>query len=347
MTHNMPRDSKVNFGVNGCGRIGRLIVRASFEYPALNCQVTAVNDPFMSVESIAYLLKHDSEHGPFAFEITTGENELMISGKRILVHKCANPNDIPWNLSSAEYICETSGAFTSSSKSIAHLSSGATKVIISAPSHDETPTFVMGVNHEAYKPSMNVVSCASCTTNCLAPLVKVIHDNFGIEEGLMTTIHAATATQSTVDGPSHGGKDWRGGRSVFNNIIPSSTGAAKAVTSVIPELAGKLTGMAFRVPVSDVSVVDLTCRLSRRTSMDDIRRAMKTAAMGPMNGILAYTEEQVVSSDFRHNSHSCIFDAEASIMLNPTFVKLVAFYDNEWAYALRMLDLMHWMKSKE
>jgi len=328
----------VRIGINGFGRIGRLVTRAALAHP--NAHVVAINDPFMDLEYMVYQLKYDSVHGRFKGTIEAHEGKLIVNGSPIAVFNAKDPKDIPWGSVGADYICESTGVFTSSDKAALHLAGGAKKVVISAPPKDDTPMFVVGVNHLEYVSSLNVVSNASCTTNCLAPLAKVINDRFGILEGLMTTIHAVTATQLTVDGPSRGGKDWRAGRSSFNNIIPSSTGAAKAVGKVIPALNGKLTGMAFRVPTMDVSVVDLTCRLATPASYAEIKEAIKAAADGEMKGIMKYTEDHVVSTDFTGESASSIFDAEAGISLNPTFVKLVAWYDNEWGYSSRLVDLI-------
>jgi glyceraldehyde 3-phosphate dehydrogenase len=333
-------------GINGFGRIGRLVVRAIENNE--HARVVAINDPFMTPVYMAYLLKNDSVHGQFKGEIVVEGANLLVNGHVIQTFSFKDPSLIPWATSGAEFVAETSGAFVTTDKAELHLLGGAKKVIISAPAKDEeTHLLVVGVNHHEYDPTtMHIVSNASCTTNCLAPLAKVIHNTFGIEEGLMTTIHAVTATQSTVDGPSP--KDWRSGRCSFDNIIPSSTGAAKAVGKVIPSLKGKLTGMAFRVPVSNVSVVDLTCKLNRPTSMEEICATIEAASKSPeLAGILGITKDEVVSMDFRGDPRSCIFDAGASIMLNPTFVKLVAYYDNEWGYSTRMVDLMVHMKQCE
>jgi len=334
---------RVRIGINGFGRIGRLVTRAALAHP--NVEVVAVNDPFMDVAYMVYQLKYDSVHGQFPGTVECIDGKFVVNGKAIAVFTAKDPKDIPWGTVGADYVCESTGVFTSSDKAAAHLVGGAKKVVISAPPKDDTPMFVVGVNHTEYVSSLNVVSNASCTTNCLAPLAKVINDKFGIVEGLMTTIHAVTATQLTVDGPSRGGKDWRAGRSSFNNIIPSSTGAAKAVGKVIPTLNGKLTGMAFRVPTMDVSVVDLTAKLATPASYDEIKAAIKEAVAGPLAGIMKYTEDEVVSTDFTHDSSSCIFDAAAGISLNPTFVKLVAWYDNEWGYSSRLVDLILYMSS--
>jgi len=331
-------------GINGFGRIGRLVLRAALDKPK-EVVVVAVNDPFLDTKYMAYQFKYDSTHGPFKGEVKHDKENLIINGKKIRVFNEKDPAKINWGDYGAEYICESTGIFTDAPKAGLHLKGAkpAKKVIISAPAKDKTPTFVMGVNEGKYNKSMEVVSNASCTTNCLAPLAKIIHDNFGIEEGLMTTVHAITATQLVVDGPSKGGKDWRAGRSAASNVIPSSTGAAKAVTEVIPELKGKLTGMAFRVPVQDVSVVDLTVRLKKGASYDQIKQTIKKASEGELKGIVGYTEDEVVSSDFITDARSCIFDAEAGISLNPNFVKLIAWYDNEWGYSNRLVDLIVYM----
>lgn len=330
-----------NIGINGFGRIGRLVLRASLEKGA---KVVAINDPFIGIEYMVYLFKYDSTHGRFKGEVTVDGDVLIVNGNKIKVFSERDPKAIQWGSAGADYVVESTGVFTTIEKASAHLEGGAKKVIISAPSAD-APMFVVGVNLEAYNPSFKVVSNASCTTNCLAPLAKVIHDNFGIVEGLMTTVHATTATQKTVDGPS--GKLWRDGRGAAQNIIPASTGAAKAVSKVIPELNGKLTGMAFRVPVANVSVVDLTVRLAKPASYQDIKDKVKEAAAGPLKGILGYTEDEVVSSDFIGDTHSSIFDAKAGISLNDQFVKLISWYDNEYGYSNRVVDLIKYMQSKD
>jgi len=327
-------------GVNGFGRIGRLVVRAAIENKKIN--IVAINDPFIDLDYMVYMMKYDSVHGKFDVNVKKEDNMLVIDGKKIAVFSERDPTSIPWGDAGAEYIVESTGVFTTKDKASAHLQGGAKKVIISAPSAD-APMFVMGVNHEKYDKSIPILSNASCTTNCLAPLAKVIHDKFGIEEGLMTTVHATTATQKTVDGPS--GKDWRGGRAASTNIIPSATGAAKAVGKVLPELNGKLTGMAFRVPTADVSVVDLTVRLQKETTYDEICETIKSSSEGDLKGILGYTDEALVSSDFIHDDRSSIFDAKAGIMLGPKFVKLVSWYDNEWGYSNRLVDLVAHVKS--
>ncbi len=332
----------IKIGINGFGRIGKLAFQAALEKG--DVEVVAINDPFISADYMAYMVKYDTVHGRFAGEIKGEENTLTVNGKEIKVYNEMDPHNIPWGKDGVDYVLECSGAFTTMEKAGAHLEAGAKKVVISAPSKD-APMFVMGVNNETYDPSMNIVSNASCTTNCLAPLAKVIHDNFGIKDGLMTTVHATTATQKTVDGASK--KDWRGGRAAAGNIIPSSTGAAKAVGKVIPELNGKLTGMSFRVPTLDVSVVDLTCNLEKPATYEEICKVMKEAAEGSMKGIVEYVDEDVVSSDFVSDTHTSIFDAKAGIGLTDTFVKLVAWYDNEWGYAHKLVDLACYMASKD
>lgn len=328
-------------GINGFGRIGRLVLRAAVEKGA---QVVAVNDPFINLDYMVYMFKYDSTHGRFKGEVKAQDGFLVINGNKITVFQERDPKNIAWAKAGAEYIVESTGVFTTIEKASAHFEGGAKKVIISAPSAD-APMFVCGVNLDSYKPDMKVVSNASCTTNCLAPLAKVINDNFEIVEGLMTTVHATTATQKTVDGPS--GKLWRDGRGAAQNIIPASTGAAKAVGKVIPALNGKLTGMAFRVPTPDVSVVDLTVRLAKPAPYDQIKQKVKEAAAGPMKGILDYTEDQVVSCDFTSDPHSSIFDADAGIPLNDHFVKLISWYDNEFGYSHRVVDLIKYMQSKD
>jgi len=328
----------VKMGINGFGRIGRLVFRAAIENP--NVEIKGINDPFIDLEYMTYMLKYDSVHGQFKGTIGTNNGKLVVNGKEIAVFACKDPAEIAWSSCGAEYVVESTGVFTTTEKASAHLKGGAKKVVISAPSAD-APMFVMGVNNEKYSKDMIVVSNASCTTNCLAPLAKVINDNFGILEGLMTTVHAATATQKTVDGPSN--KDWRGGRAAGGNIIPSSTGAAKAVGKVIPELNGKLTGMAFRVPTLDVSVVDLTVRLEKAATYEEIKAAVKKASENELKGILGYTEDEVVSSDFVHESRTSVFDAKAGIALNGNFVKLVSWYDNEWGYSCKVVDLISHM----
>lgn len=331
---------KIKIGINGFGRIGRFVFRVAMTKD--NIDVVGIND-IIDVDYIAYMLKYDSTHGQFKGTVDVKDGKLIVNGKSIRVTAERNPADLKWGDVGAEYVVESTGLFLTKDKAQGHLSAGAKKVIMSAPSKDDTPMFVMGVNNTSYKNDMNFVSNASCTTNCLAPIAKVINDNFGIEEGLMTTVHATTATQKTVDGPSH--KDWRGGRGASQNIIPSSTGAAKAVGKVIPSLNGKLTGMAFRVPTPDVSVVDLTCRLAKGTTYEEICAAMKKASEGELKGILGYTEDPVVSNDFLGDSRTSIFDAGAGIMLSPTFVKIVSWYDNEMGYSTKVVELIEYMDS--
>ena len=331
----------VKIGINGFGRIGKLSFQAAFAKEGV--EVVAVNDPFVAADYMAYMTKYDTVHGRFNGTIEEKDGNLVVNGNEIKVYNEMDPHNIPWGDLGVEYVLECSGVFTTMEKAQAHLDAGAKKVIISAPSKD-APMFVMGVNNETYDPSMNIVSNASCTTNCLAPLAKVINDNFGITEGLMTTVHSTTATQKTVDGASK--KDWRGGRAASANIIPSSTGAAKAVGKVIPELNGKLTGMSLRVPTVDVSVVDLTCNLAKPTTYEEICAAVKKASEGELKGILGYTDEDVVSSDFISDPHTSIFDAKAGIMLTDTFVKLVSWYDNEWGYSNKLVDLACYIASR-
>nr|CAI5855826.1 unnamed protein product [Callosobruchus analis] len=331
-------------GINGFGRIGRLVLRAAIERGG-DAVVVAVNDPFLTADYMVYLFKYDSTHGKFKGCVSSDGANLIVNGNKIVVFNEKDPKVIPWGKHGADYVVESTGVFTTIEKASQHLEGGAKKVIISAPSAD-APMYVCGVNLDAYNPAdKQVISNASCTTNCLAPLAKVIHDNFEIVEGLMTTVHATTATQKTVDGPS--GKLWRDGRGAGQNIIPASTGAAKAVGKVIPSLNGKLTGMAFRVPTPNVSVVDLTCRLGKPSSYDQIKEAIKKASQGELKGILGYTDESVVSTDFVHDSRSSIFDAEAGIALNDSFVKLISWYDNEWGYSNRMVDLISYISTKD
>jgi glyceraldehyde 3-phosphate dehydrogenase len=324
----------IKIGINGFGRIGRLVFRAATQRDDM--EVVGIND-LIDVEYIAYMLKYDSTHGRFDGTVAVEGGNLVVNGKTIRVTAERNPADLAWNAVGAEYVVEATGLFLTEETAKAHLAAGAKKVVLSAPSKDATPMFVMGVNHTDYA-GQAIVSNASCTTNCLAPLAHVVHNAFGIVEGLMTTVHATTATQKTVDGPS--GKDWRGGRGAGQNIIPSSTGAAKAVGKVIPDLNGKLTGMAFRVPTPDVSVVDLTCRLEKPATYDEIKKALKDASEGELKGILGYTEDAVVSTDFVGESCTSVFDADAGIALNDNFVKLIAWYDNEWGYSCKVLDLL-------
>jgi len=336
----------VAMGINGFGRIGRLVFRAAIANPEV--EVKAVNDPFMDLKYMVYLLKYDSVHmrfnGTVASKEVDGAEYLVVNGVDVRVYHEKEPAAIGWGASGAEYICESTGVFTQKEKAELHMGGGAKKVIISAPPKDAVPIYVMGVNHKNYQASDTVVSNASCTTNCLAPLTKVINDKFGLVEGLMTTVHATTATQLTVDGPSRGGKDWRGGRCASQNIIPSSTGAAKAVGKVLPEVNGKLTGMAFRVPTPDVSVVDLTCRIEKEASYDDIVAAIKEYAADEMKGVLDWTDEEVVSQDFVGCKFSSVFDVGAGIALTKNFVKLVTWYDNEMGYSNRLVDLAIYMK---
>ena len=331
----------IKIGINGFGRIGRLVFRAAMKSPDLY-EVVGINDPFIGLDYMVYMTKYDTIHGQFKGSVEAKDGKLEVNGKKVCVYAVKEPNLIPWGECGADYVVESTGVFTDSVKAALHLQGGAKKVVISAPAKDkETPTFVCGVNLEKYTKDMKVVSNASCTTNCLAPLAKVINDKFGIAEGLMTTVHSTTATQKTVDGPSM--KDWRGGRAAAGNIIPSSTGAAKACALAIPDLKGKLTGMAFRVPTLNVSVVDLTVRLAKETTYEDICAAIKDASENEMNGILGYTDELVVSSDFIGDSRTSIFDAKAGIMLSPTFAKLVSWYDNEWGYSCKVLELIKHM----
>ncbi|KAI5562870.1 hypothetical protein POPTR_015G091400v4 [Populus trichocarpa] len=333
---------KIKIGINGFGRIGRLVARVALQRD--DVELVAVNDPFITTEYMTYMFKYDTVHGPWKHhELKVKDSKTLLFGERpVTVFGSRNPEEIPWGETGAEYIVESTGVFTDKEKAAAHLKGGAKKVIISAPSKD-APMFVMGVNEKSYTPDLNIISNASCTTNCLAPLAKVIHDRFGIVEGLMTTVHSITATQKTVDGPSS--KDWRGGRAASFNIIPSSTGAAKAVGKVLPALNGKLTGMAFRVPTVDVSVVDLTVRLEKSAKYDEIKAAIKEESEGKMKGILGYTDEDLVSSDFIGDCRSSIFDAKAGIALNDNYVKLVAWYDNEWGYSTRVVDLICYIAS--
>jgi len=328
----------VKVGINGFGRIGRLVFRASLERD--DVQVVAINDPFIDLDYMVYMLKYDTVHGRFKGDVSIDGEDLVVNGNKVKVYACKDPVEIPWGASGAYYVVESTGVFTTLDTADAHIKGGAKKVVISAPSKD-APMFVMGVNHKDYTKDLNIVSNASCTTNCLAPIAKVINDNFGILEGLMSTVHATTATQKTVDGPSK--KDWRGGRAAAGNIIPSSTGAAKAVGKVIPELNGKITGMAFRVPTLNVSVVDLTCRLSKPATYDEIKACVKKASENELKGVLGYTEEAVVSSDFIGEYCTSVFDASAGIALNDNFVKLVAWYDNEWGYSNKVIDLIEHM----
>ena len=328
-------------GINGFGRIGRLVFRVAVDRPDL--EVVGIND-LIDVDYIAYMLKYDSTHGRFNGTVDVKDGNLVVNGKSIRVTSERNPADLKWGDVGAEFVVESTGLFLTKESAKGHIEAGAKKVVMSAPSKDDTPMFVMGVNQDKYTSDMQFVSNASCTTNCLAPIAKVLNDSFGIKDGLMTTVHATTATQKTVDGPS--AKDWRGGRGASQNIIPSSTGAAKAVGKVIPELNGKLTGMAFRVPTPDVSVVDLTVNLEKPASYDEIKAAMKAASEGSMKGVLGYTEDAVVSNDFLSDSRTSIFDAGAGIALTDTFVKVVSWYDNEWGYSTKVVELVEFMASK-
>ena len=325
----------MKIGINGFGRIGRLAFRAAIERPDI--EVVGIND-LVEPDYMAYMLKYDSTHGQFKGTIAVEGGHLVVNGKTIRVTAEKDPANLKWNEVGAEVIIESTGLFLTQETAQKHIDAGAKKVVMSAPAKDDTPTFVMGVNHKELKAEQTIVSNASCTTNCLAPIAKILNDKFGIEAGLMSTIHAVTATQKTVDGPSH--KDWRGGRGAYQNIIPSSTGAAKAVALVIPALKGKLTGMSFRVPVADVSVVDLTVQLKTPTTYEAIKAAMKEASAGDLKGILGYTEDEVVSEDFKGDARTSIFDAKAGIALSDTFVKVVSWYDNEWGYSNKLIDLV-------
>jgi glyceraldehyde 3-phosphate dehydrogenase len=328
-------------GINGFGRIGRLAFRAALERKDI--EVVGIND-LVDPEYMAYMLKYDSTHRKFEGTVEVKDKNLVVNGKTIRVTAEKDPATLKWGDIGAEIIIESTGLFLTQADAQKHITAGAKKVVLSAPAKDDTPTFVMGVNHDKLTAQHTIVSNASCTTNCLAPIAKVLNDKFGIAEGLMSTVHAVTATQKTVDGPS--AKDWRGGRGAYQNIIPSSTGAAKAVALVIPELKGKLTGMSFRVPVADVSVVDLTVRLEKPASYDEVKKAMKEASEGPLKGILGYTEDEVVSQDFLGDPRTSIFDAKAGIALNDRFVKVVAWYDNEWGYSNKLIDLVQALSKK-
>ena len=329
----------IKVAINGFGRIGRLAFRAGIV--ADDIEIVAINAPDKTPAQLAYTVKYDSVHGRFQGTVEYDDNSITVNGKRVAVVGNRNPAELPWGELGVEYVLECTGAFLTTEKAQAHLDAGAQVVVLSGPSKDDTPMFVCGVNLDKYTPDIKVVSNASCTTNCLAPLAKVINDNFGIVEGLMTTVHASTATQSVVDGFSK--KNWRLGRSIYNNIIPTSTGAAKAVGKVIPELKGKLTGTSMRIPSGDVSIVDLTVRLEKAASYDEICAAMKAASEGSMKGVLEYVDEEVVSSDFKTDAHTSIFDAKAGLALNDNFVKLMAWYDNEWGFSNKMLDLTRHM----
>ncbi|KAK9839081.1 hypothetical protein WJX74_009108 [Apatococcus lobatus] len=329
----------IRIGINGFGRIGRLVARSVLERD--DVELVGINDPFVDSAYSAYMMKYDSVHGKYD-DVQHDGDSIIVAGHKVHCFSEMDPKNIKWGDVGVDYVAEATGVFTTGDKCQAHIDAGAKSVVITAPSKDATPMFVMGVNESSYDPKKDlIVSNASCTTNCLAPVAKVVHENFGILEGLMTTVHAATATQKTVDGPSK--KDWRGGRSTLTNIIPSSTGAAKAVGKVMPALNGKLTGMAFRVPTADVSVVDLTCRLEKGAKYEDIMAALKGASEGSMAGILGYTEDEVVSTDFEHDTRSSIVDAKAGLSLSPNFVKLVSWYDNEWGYSHRVVDLIRHM----
>ena len=330
----------IKVGINGFGRIGRMVFRASVNHPEI--EIVGIND-LCPADYLAYMLKYDTMHGQFNGEVSSTENAIVVNGKSIPIYAERDPKNIPWGKLGAEYVVESTGLFLTKEKAQAHIDAGAKKVVMSAPSKDDTPMFVCGVNLDAYTPDMTFVSNASCTTNCLAPIAKVLNDNFGITDGLMTTVHSTTATQKTVDGPSM--KDWRGGRAASGNIIPSSTGAAKAVGKVIPALNGKLTGMSMRVPTLDVSVVDLTVNLAKPASYEEICKAMKAASEGELKGILGYTDEDVVSSDFLGDARTSIFDAKAGIALTDTFVKVVSWYDNEMGYSNKVLELIKHMYS--
>jgi glyceraldehyde 3-phosphate dehydrogenase len=343
--HLLELDMALKIGINGFGRIGRLVFRAGIKNP--NIEFVGVND-LVPPDNLAYLLKYDSTHGRYDGTVVAKENGIEVDGKLIPTFAVKNPTELPWARQGADYVVESTGFFTDYAGAEAHLKAGAKRVVISAPTKDpeKVPTLLMGVNHHKFDPSKDkVVSNASCTTNCLAPIAKVINDRFGLAEGLMTTVHATTATQKTVDGPSN--KDWRGGRGAAQNIIPAATGAAKAVTLVLPELKGKLTGMSFRIPVADVSVVDLTFKTAKATSLKEINAAMKEASEGEMKGILGYTDEEVVSTDFIHDARSSIYDASAGIELNANFFKVVSWYDNEWGYSNRVVDLLLAMGKKD
>ena len=325
----------VKLGINGFGRIGRMVFRAAVENFSNDIEVVGIND-LLDPEYLAYMLKYDSVHGHFQGEVSVEDGALVVNGKKIRITAEMDPANLKWNEVGAEVVVESTGFFLTDESARKHIQAGAKKVIMSAPSKDATPMFVYGVNHETYA-GQDIISNASCTTNCLAPISKVLNDKFGIVRGLMTTVHAATATQKTVDGPSK--KDWRGGRGILENIIPSSTGAAKAVGKVLPALNGKLTGMSLRVPTSDVSFVDLTCELAKPATYDEICAAMKEASEGELKGVLGYTDEAVVSTDFRNDSRTSIFDVKAGIQLDPTFVKVCAWYDNEWGYSNKVLEM--------
>lgn len=331
----------IKVGINGFGRIGRMVFRAGLSNP--NIEFVALNDPFMSPDYMAYMLRYDTMHGRYDGEISYTDHSIIVDGKEVLFYDKMDPKDIPWGENGVDYVVESTGVFLTKESAQKHIDAGAKKVIMSAPSKDDTPMFVMGVNHDTYTKDMTFVSNASCTTNCLAPIAKVLDEAFGITDGLMTTVHSATGTQKVVDGPSK--KDWRGGRAASGNIIPSSTGAAKAVGKVYPKLNGKLTGMSMRVPTLDVSVVDLTVNLAKPAKYDEICDVMKKASEGELKGILGYTDEDVVSSDFLGDARTSVFDAKAGIALTDTFVKVVSWYDNEWGYSNKLLMLIEHMAS--
>ena len=339
--------STVRMGVNGFGRIGRFVFRSTFLGNKDKAACMAINDPFMSLDYLCYLLKYDSVHGRFPGTVEQVDGGIKVDGHFVKVFHETDPTKIAWGSVGADYVCESTGVFLTQEKGDLHIKGGAKKVVLSAPPKDNVPIFVVGVNHDGYTPDMTVVSNASCTTNCLAPITKVLNDEFGIEEGLMTTVHAVTMNQLTVDGPSKGGKDWRAGRAAGANVIPSTTGAAKAVGKVIPELNGKLTGMAFRVPTTNVSVVDLTARLKKDATYEQISMKMKEASEGALKGVLGWTDEEVVSQDFVSSPLSSCFDAKAGIQLSPKFVKVVSWYDNEWGYSNRLVDLSHHMAKQD
>ena len=333
---------KIKIGINGFGRIGRMVFRASRKFE--DVEIVGIND-LQDVDYLAYQLKYDSTHGAFDGVIEVKDNQLIVDGRPVRITSEKDPSKLNWAAIGADYICESTGFFLTAASVDGHLLSGAKKVVITGPSKDETPMFVFGVNHHGYAPGLHVISTASCTTNCLAPIAKVLNDNWGIDEGLMTTIHAVTSTQKTVDGPS--GKDWRFGRGAFQNIIPAATGAAKAVGKVIPELQGKVTGMSFRVPVANVSVVDFTVKLNRATNYEAVKEVMKHQAENELKGILGYTEDEIVSSDINGNACTSVFDAGAGIMLSDKFLKVVSWYDNEWGYSNKVLEMIRYIHSRK
>merc|ERR1719148_370829 len=339
--------SHVRMGINGFGRIGRFVFRSTYMNNAGKAKVTAINDPFMDLDYLVYLLRYDSVHGRFPGTVEKADGGVTLNGDFVKVYHETDPSKIGWGKSGADYVCESTGVFLTTESGAQHIAGGYKKVVLSAPPKDDSPIYVVGVNHAGYTSDQKVVSNASCTTNCLAPITKVLNDKWGIEKGLMTTVHAVTMNQLTVDGPSKGGKDWRAGRAAGCNVIPSSTGAAKAVGKVIPELNGKLTGMAFRVPTANVSVVDLTARLDKGADYETICAAIKAASDGPMKGVLGYQDEDIVSSDFIGDTHSSIFDSKAGIALTDNFVKLVSWYDNEAGYSMRVLNLIEHMEANK